>query len=356
MWRRILVVSCLVFCGCSSTDEIDNSLVWVPVAPEQSIKSNGTLSVVPCNFGEVRSSLEVGMVRSGLTPAEARIWQRDAREDVRFPIINEAATLTCVMVPELQYRSSIRIVGGSLDVWLYAPQNHPLLQPGEFSMQLAHFEDNLGRALNRTGVTSARLIVAAVCSDNPGGDSFSFAGRANGSILVLRAALSVRCQEPSRDELQDALGESLDTALHEGVHVVNYPTVMAAANRPEMRVADELVASLVGRELTGRPLRLPHQTRPLDSRIGCDVPVTMSSGLVIVNGDLRIANPDPEVEKRLTEGFGKAMIRSALALGFMKDGTGSEFTPHEVSAFLDEWGIDVARVADAIAPAVNCQL
>lgn len=360
-WRNpssgwVLRFACALIGGhLAACATVDPQLIRVPDAPPAVLHANGTFVAAACEPDTERNTLRGGMVRSGLSRPHMAAWSRQAAPGEASPIISEAAVLGCRMVPQLAYQARHAAADERLDVWLYAPDAHPLAAKGVLAAGLDLHAESIRRGLNRLGVPAARLVLVAVCSDDAEGDSFSIAGRANGQTLVLHGALASPCRDGTAETATAALSEALDTAFHEGVHVVNYGLLYAGQQRAEVRVADELIASLVGREVAGRPLRLPFAGQAGAGGDGCELPVTANSvfGDVVPSGHYRPPG-DETADKRLTEGFGFAMIRAALALGLLQADGAGEIPAAAATAFLDVWGIDLAGVADAISPAVNC--
>lgn len=262
-----------IIAACGS---VDRQLVSTSSTPAQELRSNILFERTNCEMAP-SGRIEGGMIElPRLLPArEANDWIRTHGTEAEFPLINSAFSLGCGQTVErLPFFRSTPVDEGAVEVRLYS--NAPDRIKADTTTILKELEPRLRTARNRLQVDQLRVILAVVCSDSAGSNSFGFRGVFNSNVPTSRAVTFVDCvpaeanRQPS-PALRREITRSLAIAVHEAMHGVIEIRLSPDRSAPFVRLADELVATMVGAEFNAQELMLLAVPRQLpDDLVPCD--------------------------------------------------------------------------------------
>jgi hypothetical protein len=341
--------------GCAPTGKWS----FDPVPP--TLVYDRSVGVVDCSraVGRVR----IHTVGGALRQDEAWHWVRNRMSaDERFPIMNEAASFGCVMVPRLTHDWILRTEGG-LQLAVFGAARAGIRQDRLQGVLYALAPD-VSRAMRRLQIEELRVVFAVVCENRGSGEAFATRGRADLDVITIRLVVAISCHREgvADGELVAALSYSLATAFLEAFHV---EVRLRHGSRPTstFRIANEAIAHLIEAEFNGRPFIVPNHAFGGNRSSICEIIERGNSGVVSLpsaqeQGD-RVYQDDGCVTDQRCDLASTRELRAAMGEVIVMSGfavlQGQPVPTASVSGMLDQWGTDVTRLEQFVLKNAQCQ-
>ena len=291
-------------------------------------------------------------------------WSRMQEGKGTAAIFNYAASFQCDVVERLEFDGSINgPFGLALDIY---GARRAGLKIEDLESYLAASSDKIERALTRLQMEGLTIRLAIICGDRSGGESFAFAGLANGSPMVTRAVVPVPCDsqpatgETRSEALTSQLTLALGIAFHEATHIKVAAT--EGGNRDRLfQLANEALAAAVQAEWDGEGLHVPAGFDPNSTPGLCAVVSSLEtnvSGLLDPEGGEAVYRSDGMTEGGRSDVNSTAQRRLAIAEAIQLSGgqpiAGENVNAVIASQFLDRWGTRAGDLREYLSEQLRC--